>query len=73
MKLKEYNKSELPDIEELIQRECWFMGERIKRDPRANFEDFTAVMNRVCEIITDGGFGEYLSQKQNNESTDYRN
>jgi len=70
MNLRQHNSAELADIQDLIDRETHLLGERIKRDPRASMDDMTAVMERVSEVILEGGFGEYLDKKVEGISND---
>lgn len=62
MSLKSHNESELPDVQTVIERETYLYGERVSRDPRCNIADMEKVMERVCQIILEGGFGEHMAK-----------
>jgi hypothetical protein len=55
----EFIRTEIPDVKNIVENECWLEGERRGKPVTASDE---TVRERVAEIIL-GGAGAYLREK----------
>ncbi len=66
MSLKGHNQSQACQVQSLIEREAWYLSEKLGYDCTTTAEGICRLNNRVANIISDG-FGAWMATLKETE------
>jgi hypothetical protein len=59
---KDHNELQQKAMFAMFERERWYFGVLIKRDPRESWADMNILENRISAVVL-GGYGEWLAEE----------
>lgn len=62
MNTQSHNRAETGMLHDLFERERYYLGEQLGRDPRESWQDMALLENRISQIIL-SGYGQWMAEQ----------